>query len=251
MQLVHCFICFRLWRHQRQPELCCHISTLESPLEPTETPDPQAISSNERRRGDILDLILDEPIHPSVALGTSFLNKRHISNLLKTLIINGRFSTHRRSYRNGLTINVKIRVRDGAGKDADDLPDAKSGLSYQIRMTWITWTRPIFTSIFKAYSTAITSTLTMASNRDRSSATWSRDDVATLVHTLAEEKAKGNWVDNRPQGVAWTSCEQALMNSERTSGGGVKTLQSIQNRWQRVRPRGLPSYIRLSRVYPA
>ena len=91
----------------------------------------------------------------------------------------------------------------------------------------------------------------MASNRDRSSATWSRDDVATLVHTLAEEKAKGNWVDNRPQGVAWTSCEQALMNSERTSGGGVKTLQSIQNRWQRVRPRRLPSYIRLSHVYSA
>ncbi|KAN0130352.1 hypothetical protein V8E53_011753 [Lactarius tabidus] len=71
----------------------------------------------------------------------------------------------------------------------------------------------------------------MASNRDRSSATWSCDDVATLVHTLADEKAKGNWVDNRPQGVAWTSCEHAFLDSERKSGGGVKTLQSIQNSW--------------------
>ena len=76
----------------------------------------------------------------------------------------------------------------------------------------------------------------MANKQDRSSATWSRADVATLVHTLAEEKARGNWVDNRPKAVAWTSCELALMNSERKSGGGVKTLQSIQNRWQRVRP---------------
>jgi hypothetical protein len=98
---------------------------------------------------------------------------------------------------------------------------------------------------------AVALTFTMASNRDRTSATWSRDDVATLVHTLAKEKAQGNWVDNRPQGVAWTSCEHAFMDSERKSGGGVKSLQSIQNRWQRVRPRRLPNCMRLSRVYSA
>ncbi|KAF8274266.1 hypothetical protein EI94DRAFT_1825613 [Lactarius quietus] len=75
----------------------------------------------------------------------------------------------------------------------------------------------------------------MANNQDKSSATWSRADVATLVHTLAGEKAKGNWVDNRPKAVAWTSCEFALSDSERKSGGGVKTLHSIQNRWQRLK----------------
>jgi len=91
----------------------------------------------------------------------------------------------------------------------------------------------------------------MANNQDRSSATWSRPDVAILVHTLAEEKAKGNWVDNRPKAVAWTTCELALMDSERKSGGGAKTLQSIQNRWQRVRPSKLPNCMRLSRVYLA
>ena len=98
---------------------------------------------------------------------------------------------------------------------------------------------------------AITLTFTMANNQDRSSATWSRADLATLVHILAEEKAKGNWVDNRPKAVAWTSCELALTDSERKSGGGVKTLQSIQNRWQRVRPSKLPNCMHLSHVYSA
>ncbi|KAI9456700.1 hypothetical protein BJY52DRAFT_1275555 [Lactarius psammicola] len=75
----------------------------------------------------------------------------------------------------------------------------------------------------------------MVNNQDRSSATWSRADVATLVYTLAEEKAKGNWVDTRPNGAAWTTCELALLDSESRSGGGAKTFQSIQNRWQRLK----------------
>ncbi|KAH8992743.1 Myb/SANT-like DNA-binding domain-containing protein [Lactarius hatsudake] len=64
---------------------------------------------------------------------------------------------------------------------------------------------------------------------------WSEADEATLVHTLASEKAKSNWGDNGPKKVAWTACEVALLGSEKTSGGSPKTLQSIKNRWQRIK----------------
>ncbi|KAH9013975.1 hypothetical protein EDB85DRAFT_1899423 [Lactarius pseudohatsudake] len=63
---------------------------------------------------------------------------------------------------------------------------------------------------------------------------WSEADKATLVHTLASEKAKSNWGDNGPKKVAWTVCEVALLDSEKTSGGTPKTFQSIKNQWQRV-----------------
>ncbi|KAH9180204.1 hypothetical protein EDB89DRAFT_2118653 [Lactarius sanguifluus] len=56
---------------------------------------------------------------------------------------------------------------------------------------------------------------------------WSRDDEATLVRTLAEEKAKGNWGGNIPKAAAWTT-------SEKKSGGGAKTIESIKSRWQRI-----------------
>ncbi len=79
----------------------------------------------------------------------------------------------------------------------------------------------------------ITLTFTMASGGP---VKWSRADEATLVRTLAEEKAKGNWVDNKPKAAAWAACELALVDSEKKSGGSAKTIESIKSRWQRVRP---------------
>ncbi|KAH9048276.1 hypothetical protein EDB84DRAFT_1557069 [Lactarius hengduanensis] len=67
------------------------------------------------------------------------------------------------------------------------------------------------------------------------SAEWSRDDEATLVRTLAEEKAKGNWGGNLPKAAAWAACELALVDSEKKSGGGAKTIESIKNRWRRFK----------------
>ncbi|KAH9001598.1 hypothetical protein EDB92DRAFT_81268 [Lactarius akahatsu] len=64
---------------------------------------------------------------------------------------------------------------------------------------------------------------------------WSRDDEATLVRTLAEEKAKGNWGGNIPKAAAWTTCQLALVDSEKKSGGGAKTIESIKSRWQRFK----------------
>ncbi|KAI9446784.1 hypothetical protein H4582DRAFT_605079 [Lactarius indigo] len=66
-------------------------------------------------------------------------------------------------------------------------------------------------------------------------AEWSRDDEATLVRTLVEEKAKGNWSGNLPKAAAWTTCQLALVDSEKKSGGGVKTIESIKGRWQRFK----------------
>ena len=98
---------------------------------------------------------------------------------------------------------------------------------------------------------AITLTFTMTNDQDRGAAVWSQADEATLVRTLAEEKAKGNWNENSPKKVAWTACTLALVDSERNSGGSAKSIQSIKNRWQRVCPLKLSSCMRLSRVYPA
>jgi len=92
----------------------------------------------------------------------------------------------------------------------------------------------------------ITLTFTMASEGP---VEWSRANEATLVRTLAEEKAKGVWYDNGPRGAAWRKCELALVDSEKSGGG--EALQSIQNRWERVCPSELPNCMRLSRVYSA
>jgi hypothetical protein len=92
----------------------------------------------------------------------------------------------------------------------------------------------------------------MANDQSRGSAAWSRADEATLVRTLAEEKAKGNWSGhNNPKKVAWTACVLALMDSERKSGGSAKTIQPIKNKWHVVRHSKLPKCMGLSRVYSA
>ncbi|KAH9042420.1 hypothetical protein EDB84DRAFT_1559391 [Lactarius hengduanensis] len=64
---------------------------------------------------------------------------------------------------------------------------------------------------------------------------WSEANEATLVHTLASEKAKSNWGNNGPKKVAWTACEATLRGSEKTSGGSPKTPQSIKNQWQWIK----------------
>ena len=67
----------------------------------------------------------------------------------------------------------------------------------------------------------------MANDQHRGFAAWSSADEATLVYTLTEEKAKGNF----PKRVTWTACALALVDSEKESGGSAKTIQSIKNRW--------------------
>jgi hypothetical protein len=67
------------------------------------------------------------------------------------------------------------------------------------------------------------------------SAVWTRNDEATLVHSLKKAKDDGKWGDNNPKGTAWTACVAALSGSENVSGGGPKTAKAIKNRWQRVR----------------
>ena len=74
----------------------------------------------------------------------------------------------------------------------------------------------------------------MGNFKDKSSTTWRREDEATLVRILKQQKASGNWGDNNPKKVAWTVCETALTGSEVMSSGAPKTLVSIKNHWQRV-----------------
>ncbi|KAI9441114.1 Myb/SANT-like DNA-binding domain-containing protein [Lactarius psammicola] len=64
---------------------------------------------------------------------------------------------------------------------------------------------------------------------------WSCVDEATLVHTLAEQKTKGNWGDNNPKKSAWTACEIALAGSEKVSGGSAKAQPAIKSRWQHLK----------------
>ena len=77
-----------------------------------------------------------------------------------------------------------------------------------------------------------TSTNTMPNKTEKNVTKWSRNDEAMLVHTLAEQKATGNWGDNNPKMLAWTACMIALTGSEKASGGTPKTLQAIKSRWQ-------------------
>ena len=109
----------------------------------------------------------------------------------------------------------------------------------------------ILHSILSLLLITITLAFTMANNQDRGSAAWSQADEATLVRTLAEEKAKGNWNVSNPKKVVWTACALALVDSERESGGSAKTTQSIKNRWQRVCPLKLSNCMDLSPVHSA
>jgi hypothetical protein len=72
--------------------------------------------------------------------------------------------------------------------------------------------------------------------QDKTSTKWTAANEATLIHTLSDEKTKGNWGDNNPKKVAYTACERALADSEKRSGGVPKSFTTIKNRWQRVRP---------------
>ena len=76
----------------------------------------------------------------------------------------------------------------------------------------------------------------MPKKTEKNATKWSRSDEATLVHTLAEQKTKGNWGDNNPKTPAWTAGVIALAGSEKISGGTPKTMQAIKSRWQRVYP---------------
>ncbi|KAI9442813.1 hypothetical protein BJY52DRAFT_1229115 [Lactarius psammicola] len=82
----------------------------------------------------------------------------------------------------------------------------------------------------------ITSTLTLTSmpkpKEEKNVTKWSCVDKATLVHTLAEQKTKGNWGDNNPKKSVWTACEIALAGSEKVSGGSAKAQPAIKSRWQ-------------------
>jgi hypothetical protein len=74
----------------------------------------------------------------------------------------------------------------------------------------------------------------MPKNPEKNITKWSRSNEAKLVHTLAEQKIKGNWGDNNPKPEAWTACKVALEGSEKESGGTPKTDKAIRSRWQRV-----------------
>ncbi|KAH8993776.1 Myb/SANT-like DNA-binding domain-containing protein [Lactarius akahatsu] len=70
---------------------------------------------------------------------------------------------------------------------------------------------------------------------DKNPVKWSQADKAMLLQTLVDEKAKANWGDNNPKKVAWTACERALTDSKKKSGETPKSIQSIKNRWQRLK----------------
>ncbi len=74
-----------------------------------------------------------------------------------------------------------------------------------------------------------------ASTKDKAVSTWTHDDKAMLVHTLKMAKEKGDWGDNNPKTLAWTTCVKALSGSEKKSGGAPKVANVIKRRWQRVR----------------
>ena len=63
---------------------------------------------------------------------------------------------------------------------------------------------------------------------------WTKEDESLLVHTLLEQRAKGNWGDNNPKKQAWVACEAALVGSEKETRSCHKDIPSIKSRWQRV-----------------
>jgi hypothetical protein len=64
---------------------------------------------------------------------------------------------------------------------------------------------------------------------DKEKTRWTSADEALLIETLAREKAKGNWGDNNPKPMAFTSCEVALAGSESVSGSIAKGIQAIKS----------------------
>ncbi|KAF8256442.1 Myb/SANT-like DNA-binding domain-containing protein [Lactarius quietus] len=73
-------------------------------------------------------------------------------------------------------------------------------------------------------------------NKNKKSITkWSQRNEALLVHTLADQKAKGEWGDNNPKKAAWVACVAALAGSEKESGGHPKTETAVKSRWQRLK----------------
>jgi hypothetical protein len=69
----------------------------------------------------------------------------------------------------------------------------------------------------------------MAGEEDAKTAIWTAADDTTLVHTLADQKAAGNWGDNNPKKKAWTACEEKLVGSEKRSGGLPKVGNTLRN----------------------
>jgi len=86
-------------------------------------------------------------------------------------------------------------------------------------------------------------------------ASWTSEDEAVLVHTLLNEKSKGNWGDNNPKKQAWSACEAALAGSEKATKSCCKDVSSIKSCWQRVSaPRAVESlythaYMQLKQSY--
>ena len=70
--------------------------------------------------------------------------------------------------------------------------------------------------------------------KDKANSTWTSENEATLVRALKKAKEDGNWGDNNPRKVAWTSCVRVLSGSEEKSGGIAKDVDVIKRRWQRV-----------------
>ena len=65
-------------------------------------------------------------------------------------------------------------------------------------------------------------------------AAWTNEDEALLVHTLLQERSRGNWGDNNPKKQAWVACEAALAGSEKVTKSCHKDISAIKSRWQRV-----------------
>ena len=74
----------------------------------------------------------------------------------------------------------------------------------------------------------------MPKKAEKNATKWSHSDEAMLMHTLVEQKTKGNWGDNNLKILASTVGVIALAGSEKISGGTSKTMQAIKSRWQGV-----------------
>ncbi len=64
---------------------------------------------------------------------------------------------------------------------------------------------------------------------------WISEDDKILVQELLDCKANALQADSGWKSTTWTRCAQALANSELESGGSIKTADSCQTRWGKVR----------------